>query len=465
MAIPVLTVLLMMGIATAQAAGPALPDMGQPSATDPGAGTMGAQRQRRLPLPARPLTLMELTDLALQNNPATRLAWAQVRAAAAELGIAGSPYWPQVDGKATITRSRRQSLSNAGSTGPNQTYYGPGVSLSYLLWDFGTRAGGRDAARYRLLGARLSRNQTLQDVILTVEQDYYQLQGYRALLAANRKSLENAQTSLRAAQKRRELGLSTVGDVYRAQAAVAQEKLILEQTRANEAAARGRLAGAAGYPVDTPLAIVPWAGERKPHPPATGVTQLLALARRARPTLLAAKARELAALANIRAVRGAGLPTVSLDANAARTRVSGGADSSSYQLTATLKVPLFTGFRDHYANRQAVAQAEQSQADTDVLRLQVEQEVWQSYQDVQAGIEKLASSAALLKSATLAAKVSEARYAKGLDSILDLLTAQATLSNARASRIQTELDYYSALSALGHAVGGLADAPAAEVNP
>jgi outer membrane protein len=442
---------------------PRLPDMGGAAARATGAGLADTQRRLQVPLPTHPLTLMELTDLALQNNPSTRLAWARVRAAAAQLGIAGSAYWPQVDGTLSVTRSRRQSLSNAGSTGPSQTYYGPGVSLSYLLWDFGTRAGDRDAARYRLLGSRLTRNQTLQDVILTVEQDYYQLQGYEALLAANRKSLENALTSLKAAEKRRELGLSTVGDVYRAQAAVAQERLVLEQTRANEAAARGRLAGAAGYPVDTPLAIVPWSDAQRPPPPAVGVGRLLAMARRARPALLAAKAQELAALANIRAVRGAGLPTVTLDANAARTRVSSGGGSSSYQLTGTLRVPLFTGFADRYARQQAAAEAEQAQADTGVLRVQVEQEVWQSYQDVQAGTEKLASSAALLKSATLAAKVAEARYAKGLDSILDLLTAQATLSNARASRVQTELDYYSALSALGHAVGGLSDA--AEVKP
>ena len=448
---------------TGHGASPQLPELGGGAPRASGVDLSGAQPRAQVPLPSHPLTLLELTDLALQNNPSTRLAWARVRAAAAQLGIAGSAYWPQVDGTLSVTRSRRQSLSNAGSTGPSQTYYGPGVSLSYLLWDFGTRAGDRDAARYRLLGSRLSRNQTLQDVILTVEQDYYQLQGYEALLAANRKSLTNARTSLKAAEKRRELGLSTVGDVYRAQAAVAQERLVLEQTRANEAAARGRLAGASGYPVDAPVAIVPWSDAHKPRPPAIGVTRLLATARRARPALLAAKAGELAALANIRAVRGAGLPTVSVDANAARTRVSSGAGSSSYQVTGTLRVPLFTGFADRYARRQAQAEAEQARADTDVLRVQVEQEVWQSYQDVQAGIEKLASSAALLKSATLAAKVSEARYAKGLDSILDLLTAQATLSNARASRIQTELDYYSALSALGHAVGGLSDG--AEVKP
>ena len=128
---------------------------------------------------------------------------------------------------------------------------------------------------------------------------------------------------------------------------------------------------------------------------------------------------------------------------------------------ATLNIPIFTGFNDRYAKQQAQAEADQFQASNDVLVRQIEQQVWQAYQGVRAASDQLTSAETLLKSAALAAEVSQARYEKGLDSILDLLSAQATLADARASRIQTELNYYSALSALGHAVGGLANGQAA----
>src|SRR5918999_3528611 len=63
-------------------------------------------------LPAA-LSLAQLTDLALLHNPATREAWAFARAQAAELGIAHSPYWPQLDVLVNLTHSK--PISGAGA--------------------------------------------------------------------------------------------------------------------------------------------------------------------------------------------------------------------------------------------------------------------------------------------------------------------------------------------------------------
>ena len=63
-----------------------------------------------------------------------------------------------------------------------------------------------------------------------------------------------------------------------------------------------------------------------------------------------------------------------------------------------------------------------------------------------------------LKSAQQAEDVANARYKNGLDSILDVLSAQATLANARVQEVQARLNWFAALAAMGHAVGGL-DAP------
>ncbi|MGH8570002.1 MAG: hypothetical protein ACREXU_18850, partial [Gammaproteobacteria bacterium] len=49
-----------------------------------------------------PLSLAQITDLALMNNPETREAWAVARAEAAELGIARALYWPQLNGLANL---------------------------------------------------------------------------------------------------------------------------------------------------------------------------------------------------------------------------------------------------------------------------------------------------------------------------------------------------------------------------
>ncbi|MGH8400575.1 MAG: TolC family protein, partial [Gammaproteobacteria bacterium] len=87
-----------------------------------------------------------------------------------------------------------------------------------------------------------------------------------------------------------------------------------------------------------------------------------------------------------------------------------------------------------------------------------ELEVWQAYQNVHTAAITLTTTDTQLKSAQQAADVTTARYKGGLDNILDTLTAQATLANARAQQIQARLNWFAALAALGHAVGGL-DAP------
>jgi hypothetical protein len=86
------------------------------------------------------------------------------RAQAAALGIARSSYWSHLDALVNLTHSK--PISIAGASVPIQTRYGPSVSLAYTLFDFGSRAGAVEAARYRLLAANLLQNRALQDVVL-----------------------------------------------------------------------------------------------------------------------------------------------------------------------------------------------------------------------------------------------------------------------------------------------------------
>ena len=111
-----------------------------------------------------PLTLMELTDMALQRNPKTRLAWDAFRASEAGVALARAGYWPQIS--VTLSGQRSRSLNFSGLPSSTQTRYGSSIGLSYLLWDFGTRSGTVDQAEFQLDFAGMSQNQTMQDVIL-----------------------------------------------------------------------------------------------------------------------------------------------------------------------------------------------------------------------------------------------------------------------------------------------------------
>ncbi|MGH8283378.1 MAG: TolC family protein [Gammaproteobacteria bacterium] len=411
-----------------------------------------------------PFTLVELTDMALSYNPQTKLAWAEIRSSQAGVELAKAGYWPQISASYSITRSRTVNFSGASNSA--QTRFEPSLSLSYLLWDFGSRSGTLDAAKYALLGAELSNSQTLQDVILAVQQDYYQVLGLQALEAADELSVKDAQASLDVARENRKSGLATVGDLYQAEAALAGTQLALQQTQGSLAVAQGTMAVEVGFPANTQLMLAPWNQNITPQMPNQTVESLLAQAREARPELLASKASEQEAIANLEATKGRGLPTLTLAADAGQTRTVGGGASQTadnYSAGLTLSIPLFAGFGDEAANNQAQAAVDVSQATTAQLQQQVELEVWQAYQNLHTAMVTLTTTAVQLKSAQQALDVELARYHIGLDPILNLLTAQATLASARAQQVQARLNWFTALAALGEAVGGL-NAPKAEAE-
>ncbi len=408
----------------------------------------------------QPLTLVQLTDLALSNNPATKIAWGQIRGSQAGVELARAGYWPQLTLDYGVVRGRAAAVPGSPPPGVEKDY-GPSLSLSWLLFDFGTRAGSIDAAKYSLTAARLDGDQTVQDLILTVEQDYYQVLGLQALQDADLQSVQDASASYDAATQRKNSGLATIGDVYQAEAALASARLILQTTEGQLAVARGQLAVAVGYGADTSVPLESLEKDVDAEMPAVSVHELLAKAAAARPELLAAKAEEDAAVAHLESTRGQGLPSLILSGDAARTTVEAGGQkvtSNNYTAGLTLSFPLFTGFADQAANREAQAALDVAQASSAQLQQAVQLEVWQAYQNMHTAVSTLDTARTGLKSAQQAADVAQARYKNGLDSILDVLSAQATLANARVQEVQARLNWFAAQAAMGHAVGGL-DAP------
>lgn len=422
-----------------------------------GAGAMDA------PHFEQPLTLVQLTDLALQNNPATRIAWAQIRSSEAGVELARAGYWPQLS-LAYAYRRQKTASGTSGTTSP-ESLYGPSVDLSWLLLDFGARSGSAEAAKYKLTAAQLSGDQTMQDLILQVEQDYYQVLGLQAVQDADLQSVQDAAALLDAANQRKSSGLATIGDVYQAQAALAGARLALQTAQGQLASAHGQLAIALGYAPDSAVPLAPWETQVTATLPQEDLHSLLGKAAQARPELLASKAQQQAAIASLEATRAQGWPSLSLDASAGRTtsEIAGKPKNTAntYQADLTLSFPLFTGFANQAADRQAQAAVDVATATDEQLVQAVQLEVWQAYQNMRTAASSLDTSDLQLKSSQQAADVTEARYKNGLGSILDVLSAQATLANARVQQVQARLNWFAALAAMGHAMGGL-DAPQAK---
>ena len=405
--------------------------------------------------PPATLSLDAAINAALENNPATRAAWQEARAAEAALGSRRSALFPELDLNASFTRSR-----NAAQGGRSITLsdaYGPSLALSYLLFDFGGRSAQIEEARQTLIATNFAQNQTIQNTILRVEQAYYGYLGAKSLLASQEATVRERQTSLDAAKARHDAGVATVADVLQAQTALSQAQLNYETFEGSLRNFEGSLSTAMGLPPTTTFTT----GELAPDVPldtiSGAVDQLIARAEESRPDLAAARADVERSRARVREVRAEGLPTFSLTSSVASTTFRGAANVTTqpYSAGISMRFPLFTGFRTTYDVREAQAQEQVAIEDARGLEQQIDLQVWTSYYSLQTAGQRVKTSRDLLTAAQQSADVARSRYRAGVGSILDLLTAEAALESARAQEVQSRADFFLAMAQLAHDVGTL----------
>lgn len=418
-----------------------------------------------------PLSLPELTEFALLNNARTRQAWLSARAAAAAWGVSRADAFPRIDAGYQVARTHAVSATS-GAIGLWLWQWGPQISLNYVLFDFGLANARNQAAENRVLAANLTQNRTLQEVSFQVEQAYYLLIGTEALVRINEQALKNVETVLDAARRRRESGVATVADVYRAETQVAQARLTLTRSRGEFEKARGQLSSVVGLPVNSSIKVQTLSAPPQIDKAVSSITEYLESVKASRPDLVAAQAQVEAARATASATAKAGLPSIQLTAstsirrwsstelfgsptlvNANQSLSQSFPDSRAHALSLNVVIPIFGGFRDTYNVRQAEVQVQQAESTRDALNRQAQLEVWQAYYDLQTVKGSISSTEALVKSAEQTAQATLARYQGGFGTILDLLTAQQDETSARTQRIQSYLDWYTVLARLSLSVG------------
>jgi outer membrane protein TolC len=127
----------------------------------------------------------------------------------------------------------------------------------------------------------------------------------------------------------------------------------------------------------------------------------------------------------------------------------------NYTVSLGLRVPLFAGFSRIYDQREAVALADAAQARADALGQQVVFQVFSSYYALQTAARRVATTDDLIASAEQSNEVALGRYRAGVGSVLDLLSAQSALADARAQQVLARLEWNTSLAQLAHDSGVL----------
>jgi len=398
-------------------------------------------------MPARALNLLDVVNFALCNNPRTREAWASSRVQAAQVGVNRAGYLPSASLSASDNRSKTGSAASVDQRSA-------GVTISYLLYDFGSRTANLENARQLLLAASASQDHTVQAIFLAAVQAYYQAQATQAALDAALESERAARESFAAAEARYKAGSATPADKLQAQTAYSQATLNRITANGNLKNAQGTLANMLGLDASRTVLLAAANTSATPGDFEDDIDMLIEQARQRRPDLQAAAAQTRAAQAGADAARAAGRPTVSLTA-AANQYNTAGVNSHGSQVGINLNVPIFSGYAPTYRVRAAEAQADAKNAQLDQLSLQVALDVWTAYQHLTTATQSLRTTADLLNSAEQSERVALGRYKAGVGSMLDVLNAQSALAGARQQRIQSVFDWNISRASLAQAMGSL----------
>ena len=398
-------------------------------------------------------SLAALSEYALQHRPESRAAWHAIQAEAARLDAERAAYWPTLTSQFSFTQS--QGLSSFGAAVPVLNRYGPSLSLTYVLADFGVRRAGVEAQRYQLVAALLNNNRRLQEAVSAVEQAYFALHAARAQVLAYQQQENSLAASFDAVTIRLQTGLVSRADQLRARAALAEAEIARNNAERDVQKAEVALKLAAGIPQTTRL-VLDWPVPPTDAPDATlALADLLDEALRQRPDLQALQASSAAARADAKRARASRWPTLSLTGNTARTAfLEDNRDTSTtYNIGLTLSVPLFDGGRLRGLARAAERDAQRIEAEQDVYANTVTREVADAFYDARNAQAQRTRIADLLASATESAQAAEARYRNGVGSLLELLTAQADLARARQTAAQSESNWLAAYSRLSYTLG------------
>jgi outer membrane protein len=411
--------------------------------------------------PTQTYSLTELIDLAEGHNPETRVAWERARAQAAAFGVARSELYPTLAAATLSGTGRSEVLFGDRFFRQTVQNFQLVLELNYTVFDFGARSGRIDAARAQVLAANFAFNDTHRQIIFQVAEAYYRLLNALGQEDAARASLANAQTVQQAVEDRLAHGLATLPDVLEARSATAQAEFDLQAVVGNEEIARGDLATAVGTSATAGIHVQPL--DQVPTPDAVGDTVEQAIDRALvhRPDLLRQLAETRSANARIKEAQAAYYPQLTLNVAPAAQSAYGLQQQLPWTHTAdlvggvtfNLQWTVFDGGARKNKLGQARADAQAAEAQANVTRNRVADEVWAAYSNLNTAFRQRRASLALLEAASNSYAAALESYNYGLRNFLDVTATQRTLAQARSADVMARTQVLTALADLAFRTG------------
>lgn len=417
-----------------------------------------ATAQATLDTTATPISLAEAIRLAQQNAPATVQARGAIQTSEFSVKQAYSAFLPSVNLSAGTTRQKGDRFDTQGNLVPftgNPASYSTGMNASLQLFDGGRRLFDIRRAKADVNAAEATEVTQRYQIALQVKQQYYNILAARESESAAQAQIDQAAQQLRAAGLRLRAGAATTSDSLRSMIQLGNARLAMLTARNNLSLANATLTRLVASPRTVTATPSDTLDQRVVIP---SLASLEPLVQRA-PAVEQAAAELESAKAATRSAKTAYLPTVNMNFS----RGGSGLDPAfglgdkryayNQSLNFSLSFPLFNNLnREVSLLRASVAEdnAEVALRDT---RLGARQTLVQALGQMTTAQQQVGIQSASVSAAVEDLRVQQRRYELGASTLLEVLTSQTQLDQARTALIRARYDYRVAKAQLEALIG------------
>jgi len=429
----------------------------------------------RSAITSRNFTLQQAIETALQRNPDIQRArqeiernkgiYIEMRAEALPR-VDATGTFQDVDPHLQVNHGGPESnlvTTPGGGTGTGTTTFSDisTAERSYNVRIQATQvlfAGGRIVSQIRAAdfdrdNSYYAFRNTIDLVVSTVRQQFYQVLLNRALIGVQEESVNLLRSQLQDQQNRFDAGTVPRFNVLQAQVALSNQYPDLIAAKNNYRISQLQLAKTIGLDFDptrgdsSPIEAV---GELQYQKRSMPLTRAIEVAKERRPFLKQQKASIFSDAERVRVARAGFFPQINATAGS-EVKSSAFSDnprdvSSGYIFGATGNWAIWDWGQTYGRMKQARALLEEAKITYDDAIRQVELEVQQAYSNLQRGLELIQSQAKNVDQAEEALRLASARLSAGAGTQLEVLNSRVEVTRAQSTRLQALYTYNAAVA-------------------
>jgi len=388
----------------------------------------------------RSLTLSQAEALALKNNPQITIGKLRALVARQYVREARSALLPNAYLSVTAVDANPGSRLAAGGLNNSILFSraAAGAAASQLITDFGRSTNLLSSSDYLAKAEDQNSAATTAQIILAVDQAFYNVLETKALVAVALQTVDSRQILVDKIKALTDAKLKSELDLSFTRVDLARGKLLLLEAHNNYQTSLAALSAILGYPDEQDFQLIE--EQTAIAAPAPDVLPLIQQALQQRPEVLALQDEVQAAQKFGSAEHDLWRPTVNALGVVGVAPVRDNNIRNWYGAVGlNINIPVFNGFLFNARAQAADLQTELNRQKLAGLRNNIARDVRTSWQDTARAYERLSVTQQLREQASLAFDLAQSRYNLGLGSIVEF--SQAELQKTEADIADTDANY------------------------